>query len=341
MTLTRRMAETLETSAASTPSGGDPSAPSGPGARFHYGAYLLIILLLPPLLFVGALFFARTDYFLHISKRTLWIDMAYHMDDEAGQNCQVVIFGDSTAMIGLDPRAIQARTGLKTCNLALPYMAVSASGTMVLDHYLAANRPPAFIIFAGHITHQRPPAFDEQDGIIDGWWFVDRYFSPAQAARFFLKTPRDTFLFVAQVWQALASFTDVIHPDFTQRTYARTMAELHRREGFYTMEYHLGHDAICHPGYPPLRADPSWFQTLRRKYQTPQRQVVFYVSPVPDCDPDLPRYDAIARQAGVPAPVALPEEDFADPHHLNAFGAAQNSTVLAKDLLRLSAARAQ
>jgi hypothetical protein len=310
--------------------------PAGAQRGAGYGRYLLLVLLLPALLFVGALLLARTDCFLHTSKRTLWIAMAYHMDEEAGQNCQVVIFGDSTGMIGLDPRALEARTGWKTCNLSIPYMAVSASGTMVLDHYLAENRPPKFIVFANHITHQRPPAFDEDDGVIDGWWFADRYFSPLRAIDFFVRHPRETYLFVAEVWQSLFSPTAVTRPDPTQRTYRNTMIQLHKQDGFYTMNYHVDESMICHPGYPTLRADAAYVDALRRKYQSSQTRVVFYVSPVPECDPDVGAYNALARRAGVPPPLALPEAEFADPHHLDAAGAEENTAVLARELLQMA-----
>lgn len=65
----------------------------------------------------------------------------------AGTNCQVVAYGDSTGLSDFVPAEIQARTGLKTCNISEfrsigDFMGID----FPLDAYLAHNAPPRFIL---------------------------------------------------------------------------------------------------------------------------------------------------------------------------------------------------
>lgn len=291
------------------------------------------MLLLTPLLILLASFpIARTDYFLQTSRRMLWHGMTYRMDHEAGANCDVVIYGDSTAMTGLDPRVIEAETGLKTCNLALPFMTVAATGTMALDHYLAENRPPKFIVFANHVTHLRPAELNEYDGVIDGWFFVDRMYTPLRAAKFFLANPRYSFIFAADVLQWGTSLTESMRPDLSRRTYYHDMQALGQSGGFFELAYHEDEKQICHPMFEPPRGDARYFGPLK-KYATAHTRVVFYISPVAECDAGAPSYVALAHALGIAAPMELPAADFADDRHLGPAGAKASSEELAR-LLR-------
>ncbi len=63
-----------------------------------------------------------------------------------GLNCDIVLYGDSTAMTGLDPAIVQARTGLKSCNVAESGFVDEVVGSnFPLDQYLAHNSRPRFI----------------------------------------------------------------------------------------------------------------------------------------------------------------------------------------------------
>ncbi len=303
------------------------------GRALSHGMYLAIVLLLPLALFLAAFPIARSDYFLHTSRRMLWHAMAYHMALAPGTNCDVVIFGDSTGLTGLDPRIIEADTGLQTCNLGLPYMAVSATGTRVLDHYLAENRPPQFIVFANHITHLRAPALDELDGVIDGWWFVDRTFPPLQAAKFFLAHPHYSFLFAAEVWQRFTSFKETLRPDFSERTYRKDMSILRANRGFFENDFRETADQICHPLFAMPVYDRGYLEGLKSRYATAQTQVIAYVSPVAGCDARLSDYMDVAHNVGVAPPLVLPANGFADDRHLDWQGTRENSKTLAQELL--------
>ncbi len=63
------------------------------------------------------------------------------------EDCDVVIYGDSSSLTGLDPDIIQGITGLKTCNLSEGVSIESVVGSLFpLDNYLKNNKRPLFLL---------------------------------------------------------------------------------------------------------------------------------------------------------------------------------------------------
>ena len=99
-----------------------------------------------------------------------------------GMRCQVVIYGDSTAMADVDPKLITARTGLTACNIAETRPVEDMVGVdFPLDEYLAHNQQPRYLV-----TAWTPSTFNfdrsrmskpHHDGYVyalqfdHGWWF--------------------------------------------------------------------------------------------------------------------------------------------------------------------------
>jgi hypothetical protein len=300
-----------------------------------YGRYLLVVLLVPLLALLSAFLLARTDLYLRINPSLLWHGMAEHMDDMAGQNCDVVIYGDSTGMLGLIPSVIQRQTGWKTCNLALAYMAVSATGDLTLRHYLSENRPPKFIVFAIQVAHMRAPALDEDGGAVDAWWFADRYLPPMAAMALFLRHPDFSFLFAARFWQSFTNSAPGYALDYSQRTYRSDLALVRAENGFAPFLIRKSLAEICHPAFIVDAPDPAYLRSLHR-YERNGTRVLVYLAPVPDCETRAAQFAALARSAGLQPPAVLPAQDFGDPRHLRPEAAVLNSEILARELLALN-----
>lgn len=65
----------------------------------------------------------------------------------AGEDCEIVLYGDSTALTGLEPAYIQQKTGLRTCNFSeLRPVHWFVSSYFPLDQYLARHPRPRFIL---------------------------------------------------------------------------------------------------------------------------------------------------------------------------------------------------
>lgn len=300
--------------------------------RARYGVYIAIVLLLPFLSLAAMFPLAASPFFMHVSRRTMWHATEYRFL-MGRQDCDVVIFGDSSGMIGVSPAVIEARTGWKTCNLGLPYMVTALSGTRVLDDYLARNKAPRFIVFHYGPGHLRPPALDETNGIIDGWLEVATHEPHSKALRLFLAHPEYDLDFAIEVWRQFFTPSKLVRPDFTGQTYARDMAGLAKNRGYFPRSG-TAWEVVCDPQYGNLRFDAAYLRSLVERYSRGGTQAMVWVGPARSCDARNAQYKAGAEALGLRAPDVYPQTLFSDAYHVNMEGAERNSEALAEALLR-------
>lgn len=299
--------------------------------KLQFGLYLLVVLLLPLVVFLSIFVVARTDLFIRTSRRQFWHAMEYQFADRP-QPCDVLIFGDSTGLMGVDPRIIQARTGLSSCNIAIPYLGLATTGNLTLDHYLAHHPPPRFLVIELHPSHLRPPTLDDESGIIDGFLLADRKLPPLAAANFFLHHPKDSFYFAAQLWKELIGFTPSTSPDMSEQSYRTDIARMAAQDGFYASD-HPGGNTDCFYQFHAPTFSRSYLQSFG-KYAAHGTQVLFWPSPVRHCDVHLLDYRVGAHFLGLPEPLLLDDPAFSDAQHLSSIGVQLNSEALADELRR-------
>jgi len=121
-------------------------APVPRAVRRRFYLYLLPLIGSPFLLLMAALIILPSKWFALHSQNAYLVNVGYGAK-LYGENCQVLIYGDSSAMVGIDPSLIRARTGLSTCNIAELQPMTMLNGTMLLDIYLEHNTPPRFLVF--------------------------------------------------------------------------------------------------------------------------------------------------------------------------------------------------
>jgi hypothetical protein len=302
-----------------------------PPGQWHYGRYLAIVLLLPLLAFLVTFPLAASQSFLRISRRTLWHATQYRFILPPQQNCDFVIAGDSSGMIGLDPNVIEARTGWKACNLALPYDNTALAGTRVLDRYLANNKPPRFIVFHFSDNHLRRPILDEDNGIVDGWLMVDEHFPLGEKLRLFAAHPLNTLRFVTAVWKEFMATTPILRPDWSGGAYLRDMKEQIVDRG-WLMEQGTTQDVVCGWQAPKVRIERSYLDSLTAQYTRGGTRAVIWANPARDCDVHISQYRENAKALGLPPTAVYDRALFVDAFHLNTEGAARNATELANYL---------
>jgi hypothetical protein len=89
---------------------------------------------------------------------------------ERGTDCEIVLYGDSTALTALDPAVVKAQTGMTACNISeLGSVHQVVTSYFPLDEYLAHNARPKVIYtqwsaFAFH-PHTIPMAEYQEEGI--------------------------------------------------------------------------------------------------------------------------------------------------------------------------------
>ena len=100
----------------------------------------------PLFLLASAFFIVPTDWVAARSGNLYLMNLGYGAKLENAR-CDVLIYGDSGAMIGADPGLIQRRTGLSVCNIAEFQGMTRVNGTLPLDLFLARNARPRYLIF--------------------------------------------------------------------------------------------------------------------------------------------------------------------------------------------------
>ena len=132
-------------------------------------------------------------------------------------DADILIFGDSSAAVGLDPRQISAELGLKTINLPNTAASLQVLGQSSLDHYLGANKPPRLIVFyfaAWNLDYAQEPLGTY---IFEGEEILLHRGSLRQILTFFRAHPAEAFSFprhfyLADPQNALKTFLRHHHP---------------------------------------------------------------------------------------------------------------------------------
>jgi hypothetical protein len=237
-------------------------------------------------------------------------------------------------MIGVDPHALEARTGWKTCNIGLPYIGTALAGTRVLDAYLAQNRLPRFIVFHLSGSHLHAPILDEDNGIIDGWLMVDEHFPPGEKLRIFARHPLDTLRFVAAVWKEFLATKPILRPDWTGGAYRTDIGRQIADRGWMPQQG-TTREVVCAWQVSKLQTDRSWLDSLTARYTRAGTRAIIWTNPARDCDDRIAQYQKNARALGLVPTAVYSRTLFADAFHLNTAGAARNATELADYLKSL------
>lgn len=223
------------------------------------------------------------------------------------QNADVVIFGDSSAFIGIDPRLMNASLGIQSLVLPDSVGSIPVTGDMPLRSYLAHNRPPRLLVLyfsPWNMDFGQIARFEQ----FEGQEMLLRHGSWPEIWAFARQQPAELLVFP---WRLYSTFGSKM-----------LVAVLHHVDREKTVEQALGHSDYP-PVVPPLAPDclipDSYLQKtgtasvveLARRYETPETRVLVYVAPVPACR----NSDELTgrRVAGVEAapPRTLPAEEFA------------------------------
>ena len=253
-------------------------------------------------------------------------------------DADILLFGDSSAAVGLDPQRISSELGLKTINLPNTGASLQVLGQAGLDRYLAANKPPRLIVFyfaAWNLDYAHAPLGDH---IFEGEEILLRRGTLRQIVAFFRHQPVELlnfprYFYLADPENAAKMFLRHRHP----------AAELARTQGYF--------DPLANR--PPLR-EPCTFppellrgvpQTtslgLIKQYRTAHTRVAFVIAPMPACtNAGLMTFRTYPALDAAPIrllPVAAFKQDFAYVH-LRPSSVPANSTHLA-DLIRTQLAQ--
>jgi hypothetical protein len=257
---------------------GERRSPVPPATRRRLYLYLLPLVGTPFLLLTAALLILPSQWYALRSQNTYLINVAYGAK-LYGENCQVLVYGDSSAMVGVDPSVIRARTGLSTCNIAEFQPMTMLNGTMLLDTYLEHNAPPRFLVFLF-----APEDLDPQSQRFNGPFeaIVYRMRRPhrlSSLADLALHHPNELMAWVEQGlrFTLVNLFSKSASPEI-QHLRERTHGQLPMSSPSRTACDSLVRNA------PP---DKAWVAGLRSKYAEGGTTVLVDATPLATCDPSL------------------------------------------------------
>jgi hypothetical protein len=261
-------------------------------------------------------------------------DYAFSLNHE---DCDILIYGDSSAMTGDDPALIEARSHLKTCNISQTQPTVLVTGMLPVELYLRHNKLPKLLVI-----QLAPEAFFQshamdRNAAFDPIMLMVRHDAGWATTRKLLSYPVQTLQYVSLV------LGDRYHPDNESvaafaTTYDRSIANYLVKRGLLTLP--KPSEIKCGPAKNLGVADFGWIDEARRRYLALGVKMVIAASPVPQCDAEIEVYRHTLT-SHLDGPVSmLPLAMFNDSdRHFTVEGSKLVSAGLAEKILTMETAR--
>ena len=223
-------------------------------------------------------------------------DPAIELEDAAfralQQDCDVLIDGDSTAAVGIDPRIVTAQTGLSACNIATSRPVVEDLGTLPLDTYLLHNRKPRLLIIQYGPEEFYPSTRPWQHvGPYTPLAMVARNFTRWQALGVMTKHPAETVQFVYFVLKQGVRSRAADRSSASAR-YRRALS--HALSSHGQLDLDLPGERDCDSSDEPLDGplNVGRIGALRSRYERQGIAVLIRAAPVPSCDVRLSSFES-------------------------------------------------
>jgi hypothetical protein len=270
-----------------------------------FGRYLLTGGILLLVLYCAPLYLVRRTDFDRISTLTYSLPLNYAFK-MAGQNADVVLFGDSTVTHGIDPSQMSRELGLKVVNLPNTGATLRVMNDLSLERYLAANRPPRLIVFYfapwdADYLHQEWPL-----GTYEGLEVLAHQGTPAQIFAYVKTHPTESLQFPFEFYLA----NEPTGPSLKKPNLVAG-DEVERTQGHFTNPSLRPVSADCE--FPTeltnnLRFDSE--KALGAKYATARTKVLFVMAPVPQCRNASAVVDRSYSELPAAPPRELPRDMF-------------------------------
>ena len=297
--------------------------------------YCLLLLLLPFLAIPAFIRLGSSDFFQRHGA-SVWVqsnDAVFAMRD---RDCDVLIFGDSTAMTGIDPDVVERNTGFKTCNIAVTNAVLAVTHNLTLNRYLANNGKPRVLLVQLSPDGFQPESDAWNETVYpEGLLELLRHGDPAESRRVLLRHPQQAIAFAGYA----AGFTvysgiKAVWFHLTNRRPEEDTITIHN--GFFTPP--SPPSKSCEPGatFSNPRAGGTYPRAVVGEYEQGYADrsgiVLVNVAPIPSCDQNLAAFSSelngVTSNSLLPLPVGL----FNDPRHYTAVGSAVVSRLVAQEL---------
>ncbi|WP_213806987.1 hypothetical protein [Granulicella sp. dw_53] len=297
--------------------------------------YCFVLLLLPLLAIPAFIALGRSDFFMHHGA-SVWVRSNDSIFQMTNRNCDVLIFGDSTAMTGINPEVVESNTGLKTCNIAVTNAVLAVTDNLTLNHYLAHNaKPKVLLVQFSPDGFQRESKTWHRTIYAEGLLELLRHGTPQQAHRILLTHPQESIAFAG--YSAGFSAFYVIKDVWFHATHLRSEEDtLTVRNGFFTPP--APPRTSCDTAAPLSGSSQAtdFSRALVDDYHSQYDQqsgvVLVNVAPIPSCDQNLAVYSSELNGITSNALLSLPIGLFNDSRHYTAVGSTIVSRLVSEEL---------
>lgn len=295
----------------STPATESPGGVVSPAGQRQWGRYLAIVVLIPLLFYPLPFFLATSANYEHWATST-WTPMLEYSYSLRGQDADVVIFGDSSAFIGLDPRIINRTLGIRSVVLPDSVGSIPVTGDKPLESYMAQNRPPKLLVLyfsPWDMDFRRIAAFRQ----FEGQEMMLRHDTWGNIGRFALQQPTELLAYPFRLYSTFGPkmIKAVLHHVDREKEVADALGHADYKEHFapLTSDCLIPRDYLAKTGTASVQA-------LVQKYTTPQTRVLVYVAPVPACRNAAEETGRPFADVHAEGQKTLPPEEFAaDPYY--------------------------
>lgn len=286
------------------------------------------------------LLLSATPWFLTHNAEPGFYQTGYEMRLQHA-DCDVLLYGDSSSLTGLDPQIIQKLTGLKSCNIAEGTPVQDVVGSQFpLDWYLQRNKRPRYLLMLYTPVIYRPFIEPYTEYFPEGVLFAAQY----DRSRDMMVglSRRAEWLIEYDLWAGRMMLLDAlgrIFPRKDGKAVPDTRAERAAHAGYWP--YPLPPETRCvrtdrHLDPKNIGRYAHAVAKMRDLYNTGGTTVLIDIAPVPECDTLKDVYRAQAAGLHDNPFEVLPISDFNEGDvHFSPAGAAHISTEAAGQILAL------
>lgn len=296
--------------------------------------YSVCIVLLPVLAVPLFVLLGASNFFLHHGA-SVWVRSNDAIFSLRNRRCDVLIYGDSTAMTGIDPALLDRYTGFRTCNIAVTNAVLAVTGNLTLDSFLEQNqRPKILIVQLSPDDFQRGNRVWNHTIYAEGLLEQLRHGSRGESRRLLLTHPHEAIAFAGYAAGYAAFYA--IKDGWYHATHLRSEEdEIQVRNGFFTPPSPARTRCERTDSLP---ADPTgtFARSIAAEYENTYgihgSTVLVDVAPIPSCDNQLAAYTRELEGITSNQLQSLPIGLFNDGRHYTASGSHIVSALVAQQV---------
>lgn len=265
--------------------------------------YIAALFLIPFLGYIGAFVVERLALWpnLTLSRWGHILDYDYKVHD---QDADVVIFGDSSALYGVDIVRLSQQLHRKVINIPNTLGSLPVTRDEPLQRYLRTNRPPQLIVFY-FIPWDLNAGNENNVFVYEGEEMLFRHGTWRQAWDYARRRPSEVLLFPLRFYASSLQVRAALLPHHALKipvTLGHVELEDHRP---------LRNTCSIPADFSRLRNN-AFIRSLVKTFTSGSTETLVYMAPIPGCAHATNFAQGPYSELGATPPGVLPPSDFAD-----------------------------